>query len=119
MSITRLSGNGRSHGYTTCTTISGATESAVCDLEGYVNYGLLVPTITSTAVTFKASNLVGGTYYTVTDKDGSTAFTVTSGTGGFAVESDDLKALAGYRYIKVVCLATQDADRTFTFTVKG
>lgn len=119
MSITKFAGKGRSHGYTTCTTVSGATESSIADLEGYANYGLMIPTIDSSDLTFKASNINGGTYYTVTDKDASTAFTVSSGSGGLAIESDDLKALAGYRYVKVVCSATQTAVRTFTWTVKA
>ncbi len=118
MSVIKLSGKGRSHGYATCTTISGATESSVCDLEGYANYGLLIPAIDTGTVTFKVSNESGGTYYIVKDKDASTSFTISSTSGDVAIESDDLKALAGYRYIKCVT-ATQTAPRTFIFTVKG
>lgn len=118
MAYEPLAGKGRSHGYNTCATVSGATESSVVDLHGFVNYGLMIPTIDTGDLTFKASNIEAGTYYTVTDKGGSTAFTVAAGTGGMAIESDDLKALAGYRYIKVVS-ASQTAERTFIWTVKG
>ena len=80
---------------------------------------LLIPTIDSANLTFTVSNLVAGTYYTVKDMDGAT-FTITAGTGLFAVGSDDLSPLFGYRFIKVVSSATQSTGAvTFTFTVKG
>lgn len=117
MSITKLAGKGRSHGYTTCTTVSGATESSVADLEGYANYGLLIPDVVDGSITFKVSNIEDGTFYTAQAKDG-TDFTLTSGIDPCAIESDDLKALAGYRYVKIVSTA-QTSLITFIWTVKG
>lgn len=119
MAITKLVGNGRSNGYTTgVITISG-TESAVVDLQGFCNYGLMIPAIDSADLTFKASNLSDGTFYAVKDKTGS-ALTISSGTGSFAVESDDLTGLKGYRYVKIVSSTAQNsAAVTFTFTMKA
>jgi len=119
MAVTKLAGQGRQHGYTTCVIADEGTTSATADIEGYSITGLLIPTIDSANLTFTVSNLVAGTYYTVKDMDGST-FTITAGTGAFAVGSDDLSPLFGYRFIKVVSSATQSAAAvTFTFTVKG
>ena len=120
MAITKLAGKGRSHGYTTCTIDLSGTESSVADLEGYCNFGLLVPALCSGTLTFKVSNLYDGTYYTVKDKDSATAFALTDAATARAVESDDLKALAGYRYIKVVSDTAQgDGARTITWVTKG
>jgi len=119
MAITRLGGAGRQHGYTTCVIAQNGQTSAAADLEGYAVSGLLIPTIDSGNLTFTVSNLVAGTYYTVKDMDGST-FTITAGAGAFAVGSDDLSPLFGYRFIKVVAATAQTtAAVTFTFTVKG
>jgi len=118
MAITKLAGQGRQHGYTTCITAKNGSTSAVADIEGYAITGLLIPTIDTGNITFTVSNLVGGTYYTLKDMDGAT-FTITAGTGAFAVGSDDLSPLFGYRFIKVVSAAQTTAAVTFTFTVKG
>jgi len=117
----QLAGHARQHGYNTCTVVSGATKSSVIDLYGFTNYGLMIPTISEGTVTFEASNLEDGTFYVVTDKGASTALTIASSTGGFAVESDDLAPLAGYRYVKVVTGVTQSgiADVDFVWTLKA
>lgn len=119
MAITKQAGQGREHGYTTCTIADEGKTSDAADIEGYGITGLLLPTLDSTNLTFTVSNLLAGTYYTVKDMDGST-FTITAGTGAFAVGADDLSPLFGYRFIKVVSSATQStAAVTFTFTLKG
>lgn len=119
MAITKLAGQGRQHGYTTCTIADEGTASGVADIEGYGITGLLIPTIDSANLTFQVSNLTGGTYYTVKDLNAN-SFTIAAGTGAFAVGADDLSPLFGYRFIKVVSSATQStAAVTFTFTLKG
>ena len=117
--LTELAGNGRQNGYIDTVIASGAKESGVADLEGFAVLGLIIPTITSAAITFKVSKIRGGTYVTVKSQDASTAFTITASTGGCAIESNDLDALKGYRYIKVVSANAQAAERTFTWIVKG
>ena len=120
MAVTKQGGvGGREHGYVTGAIAEDGTTSAVIDIEGYAVTGLLIPTIDSANLTFTVSNLTGGTYYTVKDMDGST-FTITASTGAFAVGSDDLSPLFGYRFIKVVASAAQTtAAVTFTFTLKA
>ena len=120
MSITILGGQGRQNGYIASTIASGGTESSVADLAGYANYGLLIPVLASGTLTFKVSNLYAGTYYTVKSNDSATAFTLTDAATARAVESNDLKALAGYRYIKIVSTATQtEGAIEFIWTLKG
>ena len=119
MAYTPLKGHAREHGYNPVITASGETDGAVADLYGFTNYGLLIPTITSAALTFEASNLYAGTYYTVTDQAGTTPLTISSGTGAIAVESSDLTQLAGYRYIKIISSAAQGDNRTFIWTLKA
>jgi len=92
--------------------------STEVDLGGYALMGLIIPTIDSANLTFEVSDATGGTFSTLKDK-GGTAVTVTAGTGGFAVSADDLAPLAAYRYVKVATSATQTADRTFKFILKG
>ncbi len=119
MTITKLAGQGRQMGYTTCTIADEGKTSDAADIEGYGITGLLLPTLDSTNLTFTVSNLLAGTYYTVKDLNGN-SFTITAGTGEFAVGADDLSPLFGYRFIKIVSSATQStAAVTFTFTLKG
>ena len=119
MAITQLAGKGRYNGYTTCVIAQDATTSAAADLEGCAIMGLLIPAIDSANLTFTASNLYAGTYYTVKDKDAST-FTIAAATGSLAISSDDLTPLAGYRYVKIVASASQtSAAVTFIFTLKA
>lgn len=119
MAFTKLyAGNGRSKGYYTATTVSGATESEAADLGGFCNCGLMVPAVTSGTYTFEVSNLSNGSYYGVYDTDGSTALSFTTVSGSIALESNDLKALAGYEYVKIVGPA-QTADVDFIWTLKA
>ena len=120
MAVTKLiAPGGREHGYVSGTIAKDGTSTDAMDLEGYSVTGLMLPTLDTTNITFTASNLVAGTYYTVKDMDGST-FTITATTGAMAVGSDDLSPLFGYRFVKVVASAAQTtAARTIIFTVKG
>ena len=118
MAVTKLAGAGRLHGYTTCAIAQEGSTSSVADVEGYAICGLLIPTLDSANLTFTVCNTSDGTFQTVKDKDAS-AHQVAAATGNFALSSDDLTPLAGYRYIKIVADASQDsAERTFTFVLK-
>jgi len=97
--------------------ISGKTSDAV-DLEDAEILGLIIPTITSAALTFTVSATKTGTYVTLKSQDASTAFTITASTGNCAIESNDLEALKGYRFVKIVSAETQAAARTFTWLLK-
>ena len=103
----------------TCTiAISGTTSGAV-DLEDAEILGLILPTLDSAALTFTVSATLAGTYVTLKSQDASTAFTITASTGGCAIESNDLEALKGYRFVKIVAGAAQTtAAVTFTWLLK-
>lgn len=101
-------------------TITYLTDDDLSDaisIRGHAITGLLIPTIDSGSITFMVSDTKTSTYYTLNDKDG-TAITITAGTGGFAVSTDDLTPLAAYRFIKVKTSVAQTADREFTFILK-
>lgn len=94
--------------------------STVADLEGLALMGLLVPVTNGTpTLTFQVCDTEGGTFVDLLDKDGSTsAVEISGGAAAFGVSSDDLAALAGYRFVKVKGSVAQVADRTFTWILK-
>ena len=121
MSFTKLVGNGRSNGYVSTTVALGATESSAVDIMGFANVGLLLASGIDeggTGISFKASNLSDGTFYTIENTSG-TAFTIASGVNNCAIECDDLAPLAGYRYVKIVCSTAQTSDRVFVWCLKA
>jgi len=108
---------GREHQVKSVTIASGETESAVVDLAYNSIHGLIIPTLDSANLTFKVAENSGGTFVTLKSRAASN-ISITAGTGGFAVSSEDLAALAGYRYVKIVASAAQTADRTFYYWMK-
>lgn len=94
------------------------TKSAAVDLEGMKEIGLIIPTIDTGDVTFEVSDALDGDFVALKDKSPA-ALTIVAGTGGFAVTSDDLKGLVGYRFVKVVAASQTTAAVTFIFTGKG
>ena len=98
--------------------INGTTSSAV-DLEDCEIVGLIIPTLISANLTFTVSSALAGTYVPLKTK-GAAALSITATTGGFAVESDDLVGLKGYRFVKIVADAEQTVTaRTFTWLLKS
>jgi len=96
--------------------INGTT-SEVVNLGDSVVVGMILPTLNSGNITFTICDTPDGSYVALKDKSGS-AITVTAGTGGFAVSSEDLAPLAGYKYFKIVSATTQTAERTIVIMVK-
>jgi len=94
-----------------------ATHSKIVDLKDVAVVGLILPTIVTGDVTFEVTHDPSVTPVALKAKDG-TALTITAGTGGFAVNTDDLAPLAAYRYVRVVTAGTQTSDVTFRFIVK-
>lgn len=123
--VTTLDGRGRENGYVSVIIAKTAEGEAglvsgIADLGGFAVLGLLIPTLDSANLTFQVSNLSTGTFYTVKDKGGATALTITAGTGDWAVESGDLDDLKGYRFVKIVASAAQvTAARTLIWVCKG
>ena len=97
--------------------IDGQTSSAV-DLEDCEILGLILPALISCNLTFTVCATLAGTYVALKSK-GAAALTITATTGGFAVESDDLVGLKGYRFVKIYADAQQTTTaRTFTWLLK-
>ena len=97
--------------------IGGKTSSAV-DLEDCEILGLILPTLVSCNLTFTVCSTKSGTFVALKSKSAS-ALTITATTGAFAITSDDLAGLKGYRYVKVVASETQTVTaRTFTWLLK-
>ena len=102
----------------TCTIAAGGTTSGAVDLEDAEILGLIIPTLVSANLTFTVSSTLAGTYVALKAK-GAGALTITATTGGFAVTSDDLIGLKGYRFVKIVADAAQTATaRVFTWLLK-
>jgi len=96
--------------------LSGETESGATDVSYLAIYGLIVPAIDNSTLTFKVSSSTGN-YVVLKDKTGA-AISFTVGTGGIALSSDGLSPLAAYRKIKIVLSVNQTADRTFIWVLK-
>jgi len=102
-----------------CTIAKDGTTSGAVDLEDSDVLGLILPALDNAALTFTVSATLAGTYVTLKSQDASTAFTITASTGSCAIESNDLDALKGYRFVKIVAGAAQTtAARTFTWILK-
>ena len=99
---------------------SGQSVSSVVDLEDCEVLGLFVPALNNTpSITFQVADDEDSTPVDLLNKDGSTAsITISGGASGFAVSSEDLKPLLGYRFVRVKSSAAQTADRHFYFIVK-
>ena len=104
-----------------CEILISGTLSSTVDLEDCEILGLILPALDNTDLTFKAcstDSVADGDFVTVKAKD-ATTLTITATTGDFAVTSDDLVGLKGYRFVKIVASAGQDsAAVTFTWLLK-
>ena len=93
------------------TITSGQTVSAAVDLEGTGLAGLILPsTFDGTAISFKMSATLTGTYVDVQDGAGST-FTLTGAASKY-VPISNLAYLAGVRFIKLVSGTAQATTDT-------
>lgn len=99
---------------------NGGTTSAWVHIGNPSEVGLSVPTITSATVTVQvayASDGTGGGG--VVNGSGTAVLSLAASTGGFNVGSNDMGAVLGYGYMRIVCGASQGADRTFKLTRKA
>lgn len=98
-------------------TVASAGTEAVIFVENWDTLGLIVPALDSTTLKIQVGMTSGGTYYDVKDGFGTQVLTYPAGTGGFAIDSRDMAAVAAYQWIKVVCGSAQSGGaRTFTLT---
>jgi len=94
------------------------TISNAVDLRGYGLIGLVLPDLTNCNLSFQVSNIEAGTYVPLCNAGGITISLVV-GAGDRVLATDDLGALAAYRWVKVVASETQGAERILHFIVKG
>jgi hypothetical protein len=92
---------------------SGQTTSGALLIKDPASIGLIVPTITSGTVTVQVS-ADGTNWFGLKDTGGNALLSYAASTGGFACSADDLAPVLGYAYLRLVCGASQGADRTFT-----
>lgn len=96
--------------------LSGQTESAQLDLQGYSIAGLIIPTITSGPISFKVAAVSGGTFVDLKKSDG--ALLSIPSTSGAIADSTLIDCLSPWRYIKIITVAQADG-RVFQFVVKA
>lgn len=101
----------------TLTVANGDTASDWQEIGNPAEIGLLVPTITSGTVTVQVSN-DGSTARGLVNQAGTAILVLAASTGAYAVSSNEMGACLGYKYIRVVCGASQGAQRLFKVTRK-
>ena len=101
-----------------CTIAIDGQTSGVVDLEDAEIVGLIIPTLISANLTFTVSSALAGDYVALKSK-GAAALTIAATTGDFAVSSNDLAGLKGYRFVKIYADAQQTVTpRVFTWLLK-
>lgn len=99
--------------------LSGQIRSEQVDLYGYTKVGLLVPTITSSPITFEVGALSGfASGNTLKDSSGST-LSLPAATGSVGISDGTLsEALGPWRYAHIIVQAQADG-RLFLFVLKA
>lgn len=98
------------------TIVSGGTDSAAVDLRGMTLCGIYIPsTLTSTSITFKASDEFSGTYIPVFDGLGSELSKIVASTQYIVLNPSDF---AGIQYLKIVTGSLEGADREIKLALR-
>lgn len=99
---------------------NGGTTSGWVHIGNPSECGLWVPTLTSATVTVQVAYLPDGTGGGgVVNGAGTAVLVLAASTGAVNVSSNDMGAVLGYPYMRVVCGASQGAERTFKLTRKS
>ena len=102
-----------------CVIAIDGTDSSVVDLEDCEILGLIIPTLVSCNLTFMVCDTADGTFVGLKVLAGTSALTITATEGNFAVVSNDLAGLKGYRYVQIIASVAQDGGaRTFIWILK-
>lgn len=101
---------------------SGGIISQQFDLDRYTHIGLVIPTITSSTITFMVaatSGLTSGTGAIDLKNSSGVTLSIPAATGNFAIADVTLKeALAPWRYVRIIVDAQVDG-RHFKFVTKA
>lgn len=94
-----------------------ARRSTSAKIGGKAILGLIVPPLDNTAIRIQV--LDGADDWVEVRYTNGTVVEIAASTGGFAVASDDLAALAAYTRMRVVTVVPQTANRTFVLCLKA
>jgi hypothetical protein len=101
------------------TVSSGGTTSAAFGVGDYTIAGVITPSaLTSTAITFTASDTFGGTYAPVYDSDGNQVSLSAAASRAIGLSGAEADALAPFKWLKLVCGSAEAADRAITVVLK-
>lgn len=101
------------------TIASGQTTSGEIDLKGGAMVGIITPSaLTSTTMTFTASDKEGGTFVPVYDSEGNQINITVAASQAIALTGVDADALAPWSVIKLVGGSAEGADRTIYVKMK-
>jgi hypothetical protein len=108
---------GTSQDTVTLTVSSSGTTSTSADISNCSELGLFVPTITSGTVTVQVSE-DDSNYFGLVNQAGTAILALAASTGAVAISGNELGACLPYKYIRVVCGASQGSARSFTLKRK-
>lgn len=103
----------------TVTIANGGTTSAAILLRDYVLASIITPAaLTSTAITFTASDTKGGSYVQVNDSDGNQVSLVAAASRSLSLSGAEADALAACLWVKVVTGSAEGAERILKLILK-
>jgi len=101
---------------TTVSSTGAAGSSLPVQLGGFELTGIQLPaTLTSTALSFKASSVLGGPYQTLYNSSGAVSYTVAGGRFLTINPSD----FAGTPFIEIVLGSAESSDKQFSLSLRG
>ncbi len=99
---------------------SGAATASGVNLQGYRNFSLFVPTLTSAVLQFAGPTGGAGSALFRTQAGAIVTAQPTAGTGAMWMDSNALSFLAGFQGpVWISAAAAQTADRDFVWSLKG
>jgi hypothetical protein len=102
----------------TLTVAASGTVSTAAEVEDVLEYGLDVPTLTSSTVTVQGSVDGGATFRNLFDEFNNQVLTFAASTGAFHISARALRHVIGCSHIQILCGSAQGSARTFTLYLR-